>query len=136
MTIFQRLFPKAVELDRAAKRIDVLDAENVELRRKNSNLWDSYSSANNRAEVLAKESADLKAKIRKQTEADLLLVSMQIQKRILEGEKIETSSGLQALYAQQQSLASNLSPYSGYMSQLGGLGQALGLGSVFGGRGY
>lgn len=136
MTIFQRLFPKAVELDRAAKRIDVLDAENVELRRKNSNLWDSYSSANNRAEVLAKESADLKAKIRKQTEADLLLVSMQIQKRILEGEKIETSSGLQALYAQQQSLASNISPYSGYMGQLGGLGQALGLGNIFGGRGY
>lgn len=136
MTIFQRLFPKAVELDKAAKRIDVLDAENVELRRKNSNLWDSYNSANNRAEVLAKESTDLKAKIRKQTEADLLLVSMQIQKRILEGEKIETSSGLQALYAQQQSLASNISPYSGYMGQLGGLGHALGLGNVFGGRGY
>lgn len=136
MSIFQRLFPKAVELDKAAKRIDVLDAENVELRRKNSALWDSYNSANNRAEVLAKENSDLKAKIRKQTEADLLLVSMQIQQRILAGEKIETSSGLQSLYAQQQALAANYSPYGSYMSQLGSLGQTLGLGNLFGGRGY
>lgn len=134
MKLFNRLFPKAAELERASKRIDGLVSDVGELTIKNANLWESFNRVQASVETLTKENADLKAKVRKQTEADLLLVSMQIQKRIIDGEKIETSSSLQALYAQQQNLAAN-SPYAGYMGQLGYSASNLGMiGSLLSGR--
>ena len=131
MSLFQRLFPKATELTSAAKRIEVLGNDNATLSKQVAALWESFNSEHARVESLTKERDELKAKVRKQTEADLLLVSMQIQKRILEGEKIETSGSLQSLYMQQQSLAAN-SPYAGYMGQLGYSASNLGLiGTLF-----
>ena len=132
MSLFSKLFPQAHELQSAAKRIKSLEATVSDLASKNGILWNNYNSESKRAETLAAEIAPLKAKIRKQNEADLLLVSMQIQKRILDGEKLETSATLQGLYAQQQAM-SNYYPYASYQSPLSGLGQALGIGGMLSG---
>lgn len=68
--------------------------------------------------------AEMEGKIRKQNEADLLLVSMQIVQRIAAGEKKE-SSPLQSLIAQQASAMQNVYPQG-----MAGIGL---LGNVFGG---
>lgn len=68
----------------------------------------------------------LKRELRKQNDADLLLVSMQIVQRITAGEKKDTSPQLRALYDQQSALQN--SPYASYASQLGGYGALGGLG--------
>src|SRR5882672_7464782 len=69
--------------------------------------------------------AELEGKIRKQNEADLLLLSMQIVQRITAGEKKE-SPPLQSLLAQQATAMQNVYPHGLYP----GLGA---LGNVFGG---
>ena len=50
MNLFERLFPKAAELDLAIKRIDGLVSDVGELTIKNSNLWESYNNEHTRAE--------------------------------------------------------------------------------------
>jgi len=67
--------------------------------------------------------AELEGKIRKQNEADLLLLSMQIVNRLTAGEK-KDSPQLQSLIAQQAAAMQNVYPHGVY--GLGALGSLCG----------
>jgi conjugal transfer/entry exclusion protein len=67
--------------------------------------------------------AELEGKIRKQNEADLLLLSMQIVNRLTAGEK-KDSPQLQSLIAQQAAAMQNVYPQG--MSGIGLLGNVFG----------
>lgn len=131
MSLFRKLFPKAQELTDAKSRIGTLEADRAELEKRHATLWESYNALDKEVQKERAKKAELEKKLRKQNDADLLLVSMQIQKRIVDGERRETSPVLAQLYAQQQSLSSNYN--YGYQQQYGGHAQDyLGLGFLGG----
>lgn len=133
MGLFSRLFPKAVELEKASKRIEVLEADRAEQTRRYSRLWESYCTLDATVQQQRTEIALLKGKLREQTDADLLLVSARIMIATLKGEKPAASDIAlqQSLHAQQQSMQqSPLGAYGGSIAN--SLAQQLGLGNVFG----
>lgn len=105
MKLFDRLFPKAAELDKANTRIASLEVDRAELTKRNANLWESYNSLDATVQKQSTEIAELKAKLHEQTDADLLLVSARIMIATLKGEKPAASdiAMQQSLIAQQQS---------------------------------
>lgn len=132
MTIIERLFPKAAELEAARKRIEVLEADKEELQRRHTNLWESYNSHDATVQKQRTEIAELKGKLREQNDADLLLVSARIAVAVLKGHKPEASD-----LAMQQQLLAHSSYYAqmqgaNYRSSTGGLLSALGLGGILG----
>jgi len=110
-----------------------LSEANVAAMEANARARNAEAASMAAQEALSKanaEAAELKKKVRDQNEADLLLVSLQIVKRITDGEKRETSPGLQTLLDQQAALRSSpYQSYSGYGNMLG----SLGLGGLLGG---
>ena len=115
------------------KRFNHLQKEKVELELKIKSL-EGLSVANNdlRNEIslLKRELAEVKGKIREQTEADLFFISAKIQKKLLDGEPKENVQDLrlqQSLY-QQQLAQMQQSPYGN--SFLNGLGLGV-LGNIF-----
>lgn len=130
MSLYSRLFPKAAELEKANKRIEVLEADRAELTKRNSKLWESYNSHDAALQKARTELSEVKGKLREQTDADLLLVSARIIQATLRGEKPNSEDVVrqQQLSALQQSLR----PYDYYsgqanMGMLGGLGLAAAL---------
>jgi hypothetical protein len=86
------------------------------VRTSNLRLSADLQQANTAMAGLRAERDSLHAKVREQNEADLLLVSMQIQQKILGGEKKENLAGevaLQQRLVAQQSAMQNLNPYHG-----------------------
>lgn len=75
--------------------------------------------------------ADLEAKIRKQTEADLLLISMQIVNRIAAGEKKDTPV-MTGLLQQQAAMMQNVYPYGMDYAGMGNLGMLAGQAALSG----
>jgi predicted nucleic acid-binding Zn-ribbon protein len=133
MNLFRKLFPKASELADANNRIDALEADKVELNRRLSNLWESYHAHDATVQKQRTELAEMKKKLREQTDADLLLVSARIAIATIKGEKpAEADVLLQGqLHAQQQSMR----PYSEWSStSYASLAQNLGMGGIFFGR--
>lgn len=105
-------------------RCQSLELENAELKTRNTALWDSYTKEANKVATVIAEKDKLAAKVREQTEADLVLTSLKIIDGVSRGGK--TREEVQPLaYLQQQQMATlqNVSS-SGY--SYGGLGGILG----------
>lgn len=131
MSIFSRLFPKALELEQAKHRIEVLETDKAELAERNKALWASYNNSDATVQKQRTELANLTKKLREQNDADLLLVSARIAIATLKGEKpVAADVALQQNLISQQAALSGY--YSGQMSGGGLLGQ-LGLASALGG---
>lgn len=132
MKLLARLFPKAAEVAAANQHAENAEAELSGLKAQHKTLWDSYSSHDTTIKNLRNELDALKAKLREQTDADLLLVSARIAVTILRGQKPAASDMAlqQNLLAQQAALASPYNQSPGYA----GLLQGLGRGGIFGGH--
>lgn len=130
MGLFQKLFPKAAQLDAAERALEAAKADASEAKQSLKNLWESYHAHDAALQKLRAELSEAQQKVRAQNEADLLLVSMQIIQRITAGEKKETSSGLQSLLMQQQALQSAY-PIGAYNMGMGA-GSYLGLAGLGG----
>lgn len=111
---------------RDARRLPQVEKDLDAALQRVSHLEYTTIKAQGEAAAANKELGELKAKLRQQNEADLLFVSMQITKRLMEGEKRD-SSDLQSLLSQQARLAQNVYPQGAYNSGLLG-----GLGNIFG----
>jgi len=124
---------------RDAKRLPQVEAEleatKERLRTEASHAQTADRIANTAAADLEKVRAELdkvRAQTRKQNEADLLLLSLQIVQRITAGDKKETSAQLNSMLAQQAALMQNVYPYG--LGQYGASGGGA-LGSLLGGAG-
>lgn len=124
MKLIKRLFPNYVKWDELGRR-------NEELRKERDVLQAGLHDVNSRMAGLNAELAEVKArviaaegKVRAQTEADLMLVSVKIIANILKGEKPTQDDLLrQSALNQQMGALNNYSPYSGSgLSFLGTLG--------------
>lgn len=112
------------ELERA---LGVLRDEHDRLHKDITMLRSGLENANETTIKERLRADELERKVRKQNEADLLLVSLQIVQRITAGEKKETSTQLGSLLQQQAMLQQQYGPYSS-----GNLLAGIGLGSLFG----
>jgi hypothetical protein len=97
-----------------------------EANTRNLRLSVDLQQANTAIAGLKTERDSLQAKVREQNEADLLLVSMRIQQRILAGEKKEALRGDIALQQQLMAMSQSQNPWNG------GLGNAGLMGAIFG----
>lgn len=131
MNLLKKFFPKAVELEKANKRIEELEASVGDLTIKNHHLWESYNGLQAQYHEAVKLLDEFKEKLREQNDADLLLVSARITQSIIAGKKPAVSdvSEQQRLIAQRQALG-NAQYYSS--SSYGNLLGQLGLSGVFG----
>lgn len=119
MSLFSRLFPKAAQLERASKRIETLEADRAELTQNNEKLLENNSALDTAVQKQRSEIAEIKTKLRDQTDADLVLVSARIIMSTLNGNKPDHSdiAMQQLLVSQQQQAYGNAYP-RGY----GGIG--------------
>ena len=111
-------------------RCAMLEKENSDLASKNKELWDNYNKKESAVLSLVKEVADLKSKMREQSEADLVLISLKIIQRIMRGETKEQVGMYVAQQAQQMAAMQNSafgqgSRYGQQLGHIGGIGQAL-----------
>ena len=109
---------------RDAKKLPqaIRDREAAERREHEANRIATDAQQNLQVELA--RIADLEAKVRKQNEADLLMVSMQIVNRLVAGEE-KDSPAMVNLLAQQAAAMQNIYPYGtgiAGMAALGGLG--------------
>lgn len=115
-------------------RLDALKDEKGELKRLLEVEKKDNEILNDRITEMRTERDELKKLVRHQTEADLLLISKQIEKRILVGESIKKNDGMlraqQSLLQRQASLDGGQSPFrdefwfSQHMAQQGARGIA------------
>jgi chromosome segregation ATPase len=129
MGVVNKLFPNAAELADAKKRIEELEIERSDLLQRNSDLLQrnrALSESFNQAQKAKNELNELK---KKQTDADLILVSARIILSTIRGDRPAASdvSLQQSLLAQQKSF--NVDHYGGLLNYLG-----LGIGGIFGQR--
>lgn len=119
-----KLFPKAAELEAKEKRIQELELRCNQLTQVANHVHQAESETATARQELQK----IKAQVREQTTADLMLVSARIIAGALKGEKLkEADISLQrTLYSQQQQMANSISGYG-----LGGAGTSL-FGAIFG----
>jgi uncharacterized protein (UPF0335 family) len=73
--LFHRLFPRAAEMNAVMAHVEDLEEERGKLKHELKTLWDSYYSHDATVKSQRAEIASLKAKLREQVDADLLLVS-------------------------------------------------------------
>ena len=133
MNLLKILFPKAAELAEARSRIEQLEADKDDLKRKEAALWESYNRHDATVQSQRSEIANLKAKLREQNDADLLAVSARIAIKILKGEKPAASElALQQNLIQQQRAYGQAYEYAVGPYGSGGLLNQLGLRGIFG----
>jgi len=131
MKLIDTLFPKAAIVAAANERIKYLEAYRSEQERHIIELTASFKQVEAAQNGLQKELTVTRAKLREQTDADLLLVSARIIMDTLKGEKPKQQElTLQGnLLAQQQALGStNYNsgfPYGGMLGFLFEAGQGL-----------
>lgn len=112
------------------RALEVLRTEHDRLHYDIKMLRLGLESANESTRNERSRADELEKKVRKQNEADLLLVSLQIVQRITAGEKKETPA-LQSLL-NQQSVLSSYYQQQGPYSRPGDILAGLGLGGIFG----
>lgn len=106
---------------RDAKRLPQVERELAQAKEAEQRTNRIYHAIQLDLQTAKAKLAELQGKIRKQNEADLLLISMQIVQRIAAGEKKE-SPQLQSLIAQQAAAMQNVYPYGGNpLGMLGGI---------------
>ena len=130
MKLWNRLFPKATELAEAQKclvelRGQLNDAlmKNVNLRQSNEELRFGLTRVETERNGLLADLGKAKAKLREQTDADLMLVSARIIADVMKGKKPEQHDLAlqQNLWAQRNAMQNNM----GMASNLGMAGASI-----------
>ena len=101
MKLLLWLWPSAHHLENARRLVELLSKERDELKKRNEALWVIYNQAEAAKNGFRAEFEKAQAKLRKQNEADLILVSAKIIMDVLNG----GNPSNQAIALQQSLLA-------------------------------